>query len=100
MSRIPPWASGAFELIVHAQGHFLKGGDLDRRMALISFDNAIETSLVIFLTIPKKLRRQFVIKKEDLNSYRENYYSKLDFLDHWLEASQASWKVEREFIFL
>jgi hypothetical protein len=42
MSKLKPWAAGPFELIRHADGHLKAGSDFDKRMALISYDNAIE----------------------------------------------------------
>lgn len=39
------WVYGPFELLVHAELHYLAGKDFDRRMALISFDNAIEVAI-------------------------------------------------------
>ena len=45
MTGIKPWAVGPFEMLYHAETHFLKGEDFDRRIALISFDNAIEVAI-------------------------------------------------------
>ncbi len=50
MKPLPPWAKGPFELLVHAEGHFIAGEDFDRRIALISFDNAIEVAITTYLT--------------------------------------------------
>ena len=40
MPTLKPWVRGPFELIRHAEGHLKAGTDFDKRMALISFDNA------------------------------------------------------------
>jgi hypothetical protein len=48
---LPPWANGPFELLVHAEGHLRNGDDFDRRIALISFDNAIEVAITTYLTL-------------------------------------------------
>ena len=37
-----PWANKPFELIIHAEIHFQRGDDYDKRLALISFDNSVE----------------------------------------------------------
>ena len=51
MSKLKPWAAGPFELIRHADGHLKAGSDFDKRMALISYDNAIEVSVTTFLQL-------------------------------------------------
>lgn len=51
MTSMAPWATGTFELLVHAEGHLRGGEDFDRRIALISFDNAIEVAITTYLTL-------------------------------------------------
>src|SRR5215218_8705880 len=46
-----PWARGVFEIILHGELHYRAGEDFDRRMALISFDNAIEVAITTYLSL-------------------------------------------------
>ena len=43
------WAYGPFEILLHAETHYLSGGDIDRRLSLIGFDNAIELAITTYL---------------------------------------------------
>ena len=44
-NELEPWKKKPFELIFHAEVHYRRGDDYDRRLALISFDNSIEISI-------------------------------------------------------
>lgn len=46
------WASGAIELIRHADSHIHLETAFDRRIAFISIDNSVETSVRTFLSLP------------------------------------------------
>ncbi|QJD95118.1 DUF4431 domain-containing protein [Mucilaginibacter robiniae] len=46
------WASGAIELLEHADGHINLTTAFDKRIAFISIDNAVETSIKIYLSLP------------------------------------------------
>ncbi len=48
---LDPWIYGPIELIQHAEGHLKANGDFDKRMALISYDNAIELTITTFLQL-------------------------------------------------
>ncbi|THI87101.1 MAG: hypothetical protein CAF41_007805 [Nitrospira sp. CG24A] len=47
------WASGAIELLKHADSHVSLSSAFDRRIAFISVDNAVETMIRVFLSLPK-----------------------------------------------
>jgi hypothetical protein len=47
------WASGAIELLRHADSHINLESAFDRRIAFISVDNAVETMIRTFLSLPK-----------------------------------------------
>ncbi|EGQ8195847.1 hypothetical protein [Vibrio parahaemolyticus] len=49
------WASGALELLRHADSHLELGSAFDSRIAFISIDNSVETSVRTFLSLPEKL---------------------------------------------
>jgi len=46
------WASGAIELLRHADSHVHLETAFDRRIAFISIDNSVETSIRAFLSLP------------------------------------------------
>ncbi|HCR70458.1 MAG TPA: hypothetical protein DIW23_03360 [Anaerolineae bacterium] len=98
MSALPPWAQGPFELIVHAEEHLRKGDDFDRRMALISFDNAIEVAIATYLSLNPIQRGGKSYPKDDVKKWLENYHSKLDFLNEELTSRKLLWEVERSYI--
>lgn len=95
MSTLPPWATGPFELILHAEEHLRKGDDFDRRMALISFDNSIEVSITTYLSLNPIQRGNRTYKKDDVERWLNNYHSRLDFLDDALKERGLQWKVDK-----
>jgi len=98
MSSLPPWARGPFELLVHAEGHLRNGDDFDRRIALISFDNAIEVSITTYLTLHPIQRGNRQYKREDVDKWLQNYHTKLDFLEHAIAERNTGWQVEKSHI--
>jgi hypothetical protein len=95
---VEPWARGPFELIRHANGHLLDGGDTDRRIALIGFDNAIEVCIDVYIKLHPRLRDGFEIQKEDLDRITRNYHTKIEFLDRYVESRKISLDVSIEAI--
>ena len=81
MTTLHPWAIGPFELIVHAEGHRRADEDFDRRIALISFDNAVEVIITTYLTLHPIQRGGREYKKDDVDKWLKNYHSKLDFFE-------------------
>ncbi|MGP5372935.1 hypothetical protein ACTXLO_07510 [Psychrobacter alimentarius] len=49
------WASGALELLKHADSHIELNTAFDSRMASISIDNSVETSIRVFMFLPEKI---------------------------------------------
>ncbi len=80
MGKLKPWIRGPFELIRHAEGHLKAGTDFDKRMALISFDNAIEVAITTFLLLHPKQRGGQAYSKDKTQQWLANYHSKLEFL--------------------
>lgn len=76
---IKPWAKKAFELIFHAEHHWRRGMDYDKRLALISFDNSIEVSITVYLSLDPIQRKNKQYAKKDVETWLNNYYSRLDF---------------------
>lgn len=79
LSRLKPWSLKPFELLFHAEIHFLKGADYDRRLSLVSFDNAIEVSIVAYLTLNPIQRNGRSYPRADVERWLHNYHTKLDF---------------------
>ena len=100
MSNVKPWVRGPLELLRHAEDH-LKGSkpsDSDRRMALISFDNAIEVSITTFLQLNPSQRNNLAYPKEDVQKWLHDYHSRLDFLFEFLRKSGKPIEVQRDVI--
>ena len=51
------WASGAIELLQHADSHIDEGTVFDKRMAFISIDNCVETCIRTFISLPRSLSK-------------------------------------------
>ncbi|WP_038918673.1 hypothetical protein [Dickeya sp. MK7] len=49
------WASGSLELLRHADSHIKLETAFDSRIAFISVDNSVETSIRTFLSLPEKI---------------------------------------------
>jgi len=98
MSTIPPWAQGPFELIVHAEEHLRQGEDFDRRISLISFDNAVEVAITTYLSLNPIQRGGKQYPKVDVEKWLYNYHTKLDFLEQELKNRNLTWDVERSHI--
>lgn len=49
------WASGSIELLRHADSHIKLETAFDSRIAFISIDNSVETSIRTFLSLPEKI---------------------------------------------
>jgi hypothetical protein len=95
---LPPWANGPFELLVHAEGHLREGDDFDRRIALISFDNAIEAAITTYLTLHPIQRGGRSYTRSDVDKWLKDYHSKLDFLETEIATRGGSWHVDKAHI--
>lgn len=98
MRPLAPWVNGPFELLIHAEGHLLNGDDFDRRIALISFDNAIEVAITTHLTLNPIQRSGRSYERASVEKWLKNYHSKLDFLEEELTTKGLPWAVERSHI--
>ncbi len=95
MSALRPWAQGSFELIVHAEIHRREGGDFDRRMALISFDNSIEISITTYLTLNPIQRNGVQYRRDNVEQWLKNYHTKLDFFTYELQRRSLTEEIEK-----
>lgn len=98
MTTLPPWAYGPFELLVHAEGHMRAGDDFDRRIALISFDNAIEVAITTYLTLHPIQRNGIEYNGKEVEHWLGNYHTKLEFVALEVVKRSATWFVERSHI--
>lgn len=93
MTSIKPWARGPVELITHAERHLREGGDFDRRIALIGFDNAIEVAITSYLTLNPMQRAGRTYIRADVDKWLDNYHTKLTFLFQEMErrTTECEW---------
>ena len=98
MNSLPPWANGPFELIVHAESHLRIADDFDRRIALISFDNAIEVAISTYLTLHPTQRGGRSYSSNDIEQWMKNYHAKLDFFEQEIARRNIGWLVEKSHI--
>lgn len=96
--RLHPWAKGPFELLAHADGHLRGGDDFDRRIALISFDNAIEVTITTYLGLHPIQRQGRSYSNADVERWLNNYHTKLDFLGIELGKRNLPWEVDQSYI--
>ncbi len=78
-SYLKPWAIRPFELIVHGEIHFRRGADYDRRLALVSFDNAIEVTIAAYLKLNPAHRGGRSYSNTDVSKWLHNFHSKVGF---------------------
>jgi len=58
------WASGALELLRHADSHIELDSAFDKRIAFISIDNCVETAIRTFLSLPSSKSGVKISRKE------------------------------------
>lgn len=90
MSRLKPWVAGPFELIRHADGHLKAGSDFDKRMALISYDNAIEVSVTTFLQLHPSQRGGKIYERKKTEEWLSNYHKKLEFFEFFAKEKSVT----------
>lgn len=78
-----PWTDGPRELIQHAVDHLTLGGDFDRRIAMISVDNAVELMIKTYLGLPERARGSKGPGRKELESAGESFPGLLDLLQNY-----------------
>jgi hypothetical protein len=86
------WASGTIELLRHADSHINLDTAFDHRMAFISIDNSVETSIRTFLSLPKSKSRITVTRK-DLDAVENSFTGLLSLL--WTNAGERLAGIEQ-----
>ena len=77
-----PWTDGPRELIQHALDHLTLGGDFDRRIAMISVDNAVELMIKTYLGLPERARGFKGPGRKELETASESFPGLLDLLQN------------------
>lgn len=95
MTPVKPWAKGPLELLQHAEEHRIGSRDFDRRVALIGFDNAIESSIITYLSLNPVQRGGRVFPKLDVERWLANFHSKIEFLEHFANLQQKVMPIGR-----
>jgi len=99
-NSVKPWARGPLELLQHAEEHRLGKRDFDRRVALIGFDNAIESSVITYLSLNPVQRSGRSFPKVDVERWLANFHSKVEFLEHFAGSIQRAMPIgPPEFIY-
>ncbi len=72
-----PWLSGCYELLEHGIEHFLNDTEFDRRLAMISIDNALELAVKTYIS---RNLRVLNIKRKDYNNIKRDFSKLLSFI--------------------
>lgn len=83
VAQIPPWAQGPAEVFRHADDHYRRPDDTDRRLALIGFDNAIEVCVDTFVGLNPRNRGGYQISRNDKTTILWSFHSKVEFLERY-----------------
>ncbi|MEA2570422.1 MAG: hypothetical protein QOI24_2423 [Acidobacteriota bacterium] len=79
ITPLKPWAYGPFEVLMHAEMHYRKFEDLDRRIAMIGFDNAIEVAITTYVVLHPIQRGDRQYSKAAVEACLRNFHTKVDF---------------------
>lgn len=75
-----PWVSGPRELLRHGLEHLQKGTDIDRRIAIISIDNAVELMTKTYLGLPSRVTG-IKLSRRKLQEISDSFSDLLDALE-------------------
>jgi hypothetical protein len=81
-SRELPWASGPGEILRHGLDLLRKDTDTNRRLAMISIDNAVELMMKTYLGLPKRVTGLTISRKE-YQEVSESFPALLDALEKY-----------------
>jgi len=77
-----PWASGPGEILKHGISLLKKDSDTNRRLAMISIDNAVELMIKTYLGLPNRITGLKIPRKE-LQEISESFPQLLDALEKY-----------------
>jgi hypothetical protein len=75
-----PWASGPGEILQHGINLLQKDTDTNRRLAMLSIDNAVELTIKTYLGLPKRVTG-LNIRRKDFDEFSESFPKLLDALE-------------------
>jgi hypothetical protein len=78
----PPWASGPGEILKHGLGLLKEDSDTNRRLAMISIDNAIELMMKTYLGLPQRITG-LTIARNEYREFSESFPKLLDALEKY-----------------
>jgi len=82
MSPKPPWASGPGEILKHGLELLRKDTDTNRRLAMISIDNAVELMMKTYLGLPQRVTG-LKISRSEYQEFAESFPRLLDALEKY-----------------
>jgi hypothetical protein len=77
-----PWASGPGEILQHGINLLQKDTDMNRRLAMLSIDNAVELMIKTYLGLPKRINGLNLSRKE-FADISESFPKLLDALEEY-----------------
>lgn len=81
-SEQPPWASGPGEILKHGLSLLKKDSDTNRRLAMISIDNAVELMIKTYLGLPSRITG-LKIPRNEYQDFSESFPKLLDALEKY-----------------
>ena len=81
-NHLPPWASGPAEILEHGLDLLSKDSDSNRRLAMISIDNAVELILKTYLGLPKRVNGLRIARAE-YQEFSESFPKLLDAIEKY-----------------
>ena len=81
-NRELPWATGPGEILRHGLELLKKDTDTNRRLAMISIDNAVELMMKTFLGLPRRITGLTITRKE-YQEVAESFPALLDALEKY-----------------
>jgi hypothetical protein len=82
MKTQSPWASGPGEILKHGLELLKKDSDTNRRLAMISIDNAVELMMKIYLGLPQRVTG-LKISRSEYQEFAESFPKLLDALEKY-----------------
>lgn len=82
MTRQPPWASGPGEILKHGLELLQKDSDVNRRLAMIAIDNAVELMMKTYLGLPQRISG-LKISRNEYREFSESFPRLLDALEKY-----------------
>jgi hypothetical protein len=84
LSSQQPWASGPGEILRHGVSLLKADSDVNRRLAMIAIDNAVELTIKTYLGLPKRINGLAITRRE-FQEAAESFPALLDALENHAE---------------